>query len=69
MKINDNGITRDMTPEEESKFITMQSTNNISEEEKYDEALKSFFEALANNETNTIAKIRNLAQQFIDSTN
>ncbi len=69
MKINDNGITRDMTPEEESEYITMQSTKNFSEEEKYDEALKSFFEALADNQTNTIAKIRNLAQQFIDNTN
>lgn len=39
------------------------------EETSQEEALQSFFEGLASGETNSIAKIRALAQKFIDSTN
>lgn len=34
MKINDNGIVRDMTPEEESEFITMQIQPQPTEQDK-----------------------------------
>lgn len=40
-----------------------------AEENKAGDAITEFFEGLASSETNSIAKIRNLAQTFLDNTN
>lgn len=67
MKIDDNGIIRDMTTEEESEYIA----NKPQKEEKTVDtktALQSFFEGLSSSETTSIAKIRALAKKFIEDT-
>ena len=39
-----------------------------AEDNKAGDAITAFFEGLASSETNSIAKIRNLAQAFLDNT-
>ena len=65
MKIDDNGIIREMTEEElaeTQKNIPSTPTPNG------EDAIKTFFEGLADGETNSIAKIRALAQEFLNNT-
>lgn len=63
-----NGVIRDMTPEEEKAWLEsrLESSEEISTEVDNETALKDFFTGLASGETNSIAKIRELAQQFLE---
>lgn len=68
-KIWINGIYRDMTAEEEKEWLANQpeSIEEIPTEEVDNEtALKDFFTGLASGETNSIAKIRELAKEFLE---
>ena len=65
MKIYENGIYRDMTAEE------LAEVENLAAEEvgQSDEnAINAFFAGLASTDTNSIAKIRALAQEFLNNT-
>ena len=65
MRIYDNGTYRDMTAEEIAEFEKNIPTTPTPNEE---DAIKNFFEGLADGETNSIAKIRALAQEFLNNT-
>lgn len=66
-KIWINGIYRDMTAEEEKAWLESHPESNEETTEVDNEtALKDFFTALASGETNSIAKIRQLAKEFLE---
>lgn len=62
MRIFDDGIYRDATSEEES--LILENTCNATTET---DALGEFFTGLASADTNSIAKIRRLAQAFLNA--
>lgn len=66
MRVCDNGIYRDMTEEE---IAEMKSVVIPDEPPQNDErAINAFFAGLASADTNSIAKIRALAQEFLNNT-
>ena len=65
MKINDNGIIRDMTPEEIAEMYVPEPSESPQNDEN---AINAFFAGLASSDTNSIAKIRALAQEFLNNT-
>ena len=64
MRIYDNGEYRDATPAEEAMLT---APDAMPEAERSD-PLEAFFAGLASGSTNSIAKIRLLAQEFLDQT-
>lgn len=65
MKIDDNGVVRDMTAEEIAEF----EANRIEDVAvSADTALQTMAAEIASSDTNSIAKIRAAAQRFLDAT-
>lgn len=62
MKILDNGVLREMTDDE------LQQCAAAEENAGGEDALTEFFAGLASGETNSIAKIRALAREFLNKT-
>lgn len=65
MKVLENGIYRDMTEAEISKMQKDAPEEPTPNEE---DAINNFFAGLASTDTNSIAKIRALAQDFLNNT-
>lgn len=59
-KENPNGIFKDVAEDT--------TETNLPETPNGEDAIKTFFEGLADGETNSIAKIRALAQEFLNNT-
>lgn len=65
MRIDDNGVIREMTAEEIAAFEAERIEEAPVDEQA---ALQTFAAEIASSDTNSIAKIRAAAQRFLDAT-
>ena len=66
MRIYENGIYRDMTEAEIAEAENLAAEEAAAQSDE--NAINAFFAGLASSDTNSIAKIRALAQEFLNNT-